>query len=584
MKYLNSSIGYILENTKIFQIYFEKDSAFPVLIKCYSEFIADKDSVKPAKGSFIHYLKYKDLKGHSNLIVSLKKAIKNRESGVTSYICKCNAVPTDNPDAPYLYRSCHTKHIQLTYVYDKTPLVTETERIERLKMKKRDYKNGPMTLYKLLKTKELNPELKDIHFSLIPVSIDSFSYHGITNAGIHIQNDNQNLFKNLTHSFGHPDFKSNNQNANPFLSEAYVYENGIRTNSDYIDFSSVYYYRNYKDVRENIDGHLMRYMAFKKNNPKSSPSEGSEIIVNTLINESLALLINNIATGLWKPEALCGAGIVVCMKELLMRTESLKNIQFNPLKMKSVLIRLNHVIRNIDSNLQTGKLMMVLRNYWKQYTQKDVTIYPKTYTYSELKALKKDAKPEEYKNKEEYKKLKEANKAFMLEYKRQHNMKSNHTKGFKIKQEEKSAKVIELVVKEQKSYNAVSKELKIGKATIVRIMKEYAEKKDSIELKDSVDLLSLDTYTNDEMTWEEQNALMRNGITYKYLESEPKHYKIYNKQCSTTEYRKSKNLRLSHNMTYDDELKIYQSCKGAIDYALNVIEHNLNKPFFLLDI
>lgn len=582
---MKSSIDYILKTSKVFQVYFEKDSAYPVLIQCYADYIANKDTVTPVRSSYLGYLKYKDLKGHSNLVVSLKKSIRKREPYVSSYICNTRAIPTDNPKEPYFLRSCETKHIQLLYDYDNTPLITEEQRRERLNKKKRHYKNGPMKLWKLLKTKELNPVLKDIQYSIIPVSIKSFSYNAIVDAGIHMQNEHQDLFKNLTHTFGHPDFKSNLQDTNPYFSEAYVYENGIRTNSEYIDFTSAYYYRNFWDVKENIDCSLMKYFTFKRNNPKSSPSEGASDLVNVIVNEGLALLINNIASGLWKPEALCGAGILVCLKELLMRSGAMKDIQLDPLKMKSVLIRLHCVLRGIDEKLQNGNLIAVLRNYWKQYTYKDVTVYPKTYTYSELKRIKKEVKPENLKNNEEYKKLKETNREFMLEYKRQHGMKSKHSVGFKIKQESKSAMIVKAIVEENKSYNVVSKELKIGKATIVKAMKEYHEKQKELAetSKTSVDLLSLDTYTYDEMTWEEQHALMTGGITFGYLERKINTSKSFN-NIDYPEYCKSKTLELKRYISRQEELDIYESCKGAIDNALSIIEQSLNKPFILLNL
>lgn len=582
--FFDSSTGYILRSSKVFQVYFEKDSAYPVLIQCYAEYTANKDTVAPVRASYLGYLKYKDLKGHSNLVVSLKKSIRNKEPYVSSYIPRCTAIPTDNPKEPYFLRSCDTKHIQLLYVYDNTPLITETERIAR-RNKKRHYKNGPLTLWKLLKEKELNPELKDIHYSIIPVSIKSFSYNAIVDAGIHMQNDHPDLFENLTHTFDHPDFKSNLQDTNPYFSEAYVYENGIRTNSEYIDFASAYYYRNFWDVKDHIDSELMRYFTFKKNNPNASPSEGADIIVNALVNEGLALLINNIATGLWKPEALCGAGILVCMKELLMRSGALKDIPFEPLKMKSVLIRLHKVLKGIDDKLQNGNLISVLRNYWKQYTHRDVTVYPKTYTYSELKRIKKTVKPEELKNNEEYKKLKETNREFMLEYKRQHGMKSKHSVGFKIKQESKSAIIVKAIVEENKSYNVVSKELKVGKATIVKAMKEYHEKQKTLAEtpKTSVDLLSYETYAYDEMPWAEQNALMRSGIMPCNLEKKINSIKRFN-NIEYAEYHRSKTLCLKHYMSRQEELNIYESCKGAIDFALSTLEQHLNKPFILLNL
>ena len=577
----SSSKGYILETARLLVVYFETGKAYPVLIRAYADYTADMYSVTPVKKSRIIDFRYKDLKGQSALVLAIKKAIKNKEPYVSSFICRRRAWQTDDENAPIFYSACESKDLQMLYVYDDTPVITEAERLERLARKrlasKHHHDEDPTTLKKLLSTKDVHPVLKHIHYASIPVNIDTFSYYGILDAGIKAQKSNPDLFGNITHTFDHPSYKSGKPD-----DSAYIYKNGVRTGHDYIDFSSALYYREYTDVRENIDFSIRLYFDFKKNNPMSSPSEGPEIIFNTLMQEGCSLMINNIAAGLWKPEAFCGAGLLVCLAELLFRTEALKHVDFNPDRMKSVLIQFNKALRNFDSKIQAGNIQMVLRNYWRQYTNEDRAFYPATYTYKDVKGLDKNSK--------EYRDMVACNREYRKAYKQAHDISCRHTVGFFEKQEKKAQAIADAVLKDKKSYNAVAKELKVSKKTIVAILKKHIAQQAQDKIKKAVDLLAFETYDRefsiddkDYMTWKEQISLIKHGIVYDYLEFKAKEHRNESSYAPAEcrDYSKSKGLKLNKNMSVDEEHTLYESCKGAIDNVFSVIGQYLDRPFIL---
>lgn len=566
------SKDYILKATHLFQVYYKTGQIFPVGIKCYSEYIADMHTVYPVKSSYLGTLHYKELKGRSNLVLSLKKAFKNREPYVESYICTNHYIKTDDPDSPIFFRGFEDKYCQILYVYDEVPGITESERKARALMKKhyRDSHCPAQGFNTFLKNTPVLPVLQHARYANIKCSLEHFSYASIMSEGIKIQLEHPELFRNITHTMHHTSVNNPSAPLNPW-----VYEDGIRTDIPYLDFSSVYYYRDFRKVRSNIDSQLMQYLDFKRTCRKAKPSARSQELVTVLFKEAFGLMCCNIASGLWPVESCSAAGIIVCLKELLYRSEAIKYVDFKRYEMNHVLLKFNAALKNFDSKLTTGKISMLFSNYLAPYTHENRTLYPKmdegpesaSYTIKGKKTAVK--KHNLYKYSEAYKAVKNELKT-----------KTVHTEGFINKYNEKSERAAHMVTVEHMTYSAVCSELKVSKPTLIKMLRRHASRQEQESLKKAVDLLSLKTYEHDEMTWETQHQLIMNGIIYDYVEAKKTSDAAY-QSLSTEGYVKSKDLKLKKYMTPDEERSMYESCKGAIDNVFNIIEQYLDKPFIL---
>ena len=562
----------ILKSAQLFQVYYKTGHKLPEGIKCYTEYTADKDTVYPVKKSYLGTLRYSDLKGQSHLKVSLRKAFKNKDSYIESFICHNHWAPTDDPDTSIRFPGFEKKTAQILYVYDEPLGISESERKAKA-LKRKHHKSSVPSFNSFLKNTPVSPELLNTKFARIECRLERFSSADIKHEGMQLQLKHPELFPRLYFQTEHISATVAGAPLDPW-----IYEDGIRTDIPYLDFSSVYYYQVWSTVRADINTHLMQYLDFKRNHFKHKPSEMAQEFVTVLFTHACGLMFANIASGNWPKEACCAAGLLICLKEILDRSNAMDDVRYSYSEMNHVLIKFNGALEGFDSKLRTGKISMIFSNYLAPYTHVYKTLYPKVDEGPEEAFYYVNGQKFPVKNHNRYK-YSEAYKEFRKEFK----TKSVHTDEYISKRNEKIARAVEMVTVKGMSYSAVCAAMHISKPTLIKMLRQHASEVSQETAKESVDLLSYKTYEDDDMLQRDQHQLLEifiNGVKLGRDEVIKASEKASGSPAVAA-YVKSKGLKLKKNMSVVEEHTLYESCKGAIDNVFSIIDQYLDRPFIL---